>query len=70
MQWDRRNGARALRVAAHPAHGVVTISVWRGDACVATHQMAEADVSGLIEMLQDALTVLADPPHLGESTAS
>jgi plasmid replication initiation protein len=67
---DRRNGDRAIRVATHPDHGLVTLSMWRADVCVATHQMAAADASGLIAMLANALTDLAAAPNLGEATAS
>jgi plasmid replication initiation protein len=70
VQRDRRNGDRAIRVAAHPEHGVVTLSVWRGDVCVATHQMAAADASGLIAMLANALTDLTAQPDLDQATAS
>jgi plasmid replication initiation protein len=68
--WDRRNGDRAIRVAAHPQHGVVTLSVWRGDVCVATHQMAAADASGLIAVLANALSDLTTTTDLGQATAS
>jgi hypothetical protein len=68
--WDVRNGDRAIRVAAHPQHGVVALSVWRADVCVATHQMAAADASRLIAILANALTDLAAAPDLGEATAS
>jgi plasmid replication initiation protein len=67
---DRRNRDRAIRVAAHPEHGVVTLSMWRADVCVATHQLAPADASGLIAMLANALTDLAAVPNMGEATAS
>jgi hypothetical protein len=70
VQWDRRNRDRAIRVAAHPEHGMVTLSMWRGDVCVATHQMAAADASQLIAMLANAVTVLAESPKPGEATAS
>jgi plasmid replication initiation protein len=70
VQWDRRDGDRTIRVAAHPEHGVVSLSVWRGDVCVATHQMAAAGASGLIAMLANALTDLSAAPDLGQATAS
>jgi plasmid replication initiation protein len=69
--WDRRTGDRAVRVAAHPQHGVVTLSVWRADVCVATHQMAAADASRLIAMLANALTDLSAVSALDDqATAS
>jgi hypothetical protein len=70
VQWDRRDAGRALRVAAHPDLAMVTLSLWRDDDCVATHQMAAPDVSGLIGLLADALGVLATTPEVGHSEAS
>jgi plasmid replication initiation protein len=70
VQWDRRNRDRAIRVAAHPEHGMVTLSMWRGDVCVATHQMAAADTSDLIALLANAMTVLAETAKPDEATAS
>ena len=52
---DPRGNGRALRVSAHPELGLVTISVWRDDRCVATHQVPTADVPGLVSMLTEAL---------------
>ena len=70
VQWDRRNGERTIRIAAHPEHGMVTLSMWRGDVCVATHQMAATDTSDLIAMLANAMTALAETSQAGEATAS
>jgi hypothetical protein len=67
---DRRSTDRSIRVAAHPEHGVITLSVWRGDVCVATHQMAAGDASGLIGMLANALTDLTVASGPAEATAS
>jgi len=55
VSFDYRDDGRALRVSAHPETGSVTISVWRDDRCVATHQLLSADVPQLIEMLASAL---------------
>jgi hypothetical protein len=52
---DRRDQGRALRVSAHDELGVVTLSIWRGNACAATHQLAVEDVPALIESLARAL---------------
>jgi hypothetical protein len=52
---DPRGDGRALRISAHPELGLVTLSVWRGDRCVATHQVPTADVPGLVSMLTEAL---------------
>jgi hypothetical protein len=70
VQWDRRNAGRALRVGAHPDLAMVTLSLWRDDGCVATHQMGAADVSALIGLLADALGELASSPDIGNSEAS
>ncbi|HEX3907767.1 MAG TPA: hypothetical protein VHW92_07530 [Mycobacteriales bacterium] len=69
VQWDSRQEGRALRVAAHPDLGMVTLSLWREDGCVATHQMAASGVAGLIGLLADALRSLAEEPGLGSSHA-
>jgi hypothetical protein len=55
VQFDRRDAGRALRVSAHPESDSVVVSIWRGDRCVATHQMATADVPEFIQMLASAM---------------
>jgi len=55
VSFDRRDDGRALRVSAHPDSGTVTISIWRDDRCVATHQLLASDVPQVIEMLAGAL---------------
>jgi hypothetical protein len=60
---DPRGGGRALRVSAHPELGLVTISVWRDDRCVATHQVPTADVPGLVALLTEALVDQAPGPR-------
>ena len=57
---DPRGDGRALRISAHPELGVVTISIWRDDRCVATHQVPTADVPGLVALLTEALVERAD----------
>ena len=57
---DPRGGGRALRISAHPELGIVTISIWRDDRCVATHQVPTADVPGLVALLTEALVERAD----------
>lgn len=57
---DPRGNGRALRVSAHPELGLVTISVWRDDRCVATHQVPTADVPGLVSLLTEALVEQAE----------
>ena len=63
VQFDARDEGRALRVSAHPESGSVVISVWRGDGCVATHHVANADVPSLIKMLAEALVASAPAEH-------
>jgi hypothetical protein len=67
VSFDRRDDGRALRVSAHPESGTVTISIWRDNRCVATHQMLAADVPQVIEMLAGALV---PSPAAGQTTAS
>jgi hypothetical protein len=55
VHFDRRNAGRALRVAAHPDQGLVTLSMWRGDICVGTHQLAAEEVPELVRMLAQSL---------------
>jgi hypothetical protein len=57
---DPRGDGRALRISAHPELGIVTISVWREDRCVATHHVPAADVPGLVALLTEALVGQAD----------
>lgn len=52
---DPRGNGRALRISAHPELGLVTISIWRDDRCVATHQVPTEDVPGLVSLLTEAL---------------
>ena len=47
-----------LRVSGHPDQGVVTVSIWREDRCVATCQLTPSEVANLISLLANAL---ADP---------
>jgi hypothetical protein len=67
VQVDRRDGDRALRVAAHPDstqpdQGIISLSMWRGDVCIATHQLAASDAADLISLLANAVAVIVDPP--------
>jgi hypothetical protein len=67
VSFDRRDDGRALRVSAHPESGSVTISIWRDDRCVATHQVCTTEVPQLIEMLAGALV---QSTVAGQATAS
>jgi hypothetical protein len=61
LQADRRGPARSVRVATHPDLGLIVLSLWRDDVCVATHQMVAEDGPRLIDLLKDALCALAAP---------
>jgi hypothetical protein len=67
VSFDRRDDGRALRVSAHPETSSVTISIWRDDRCVATHQLLASDVPQVIELLASALVPTRQP---GQATAS
>jgi hypothetical protein len=67
VQEDVRDDGRALRVAPHPLQGLVSLSLWRDDACIATHQLSATDVPELIRMLADSLVVLAEREALAAS---
>ena len=53
---------RALRVSSHPELGLIVLSIWQDERCVATVRVAEADVPDLVRALADAL--LAPAPDL------
>lgn len=69
VQEDIRDDGRALRVAPHPYQGLVSLSLWQGDACVATHQMSATDVTDLISLLADALAVLMHPDRQASASS-
>lgn len=52
---------RALRVSAHPELGLVVMSVWQDERCVATVRVAETDVPDLVHALTEALLPVAAP---------
>lgn len=56
-------------MSAHPVDGLVSLSLWRDDTCIATHQMGMTDVSGLISLLADSLGTLMDTDGRGTATA-
>jgi hypothetical protein len=58
---DARGGDRALRVSWHPEHGVVVLSVWRGNACVGTVQVDSSEVPHLVDVLVRGLAASASP---------
>ena len=58
---DARGGARALRVSWHPEHGLVVLSIWRGDTCAATVQVDSAEVPHLGDELVRGLAGSSAP---------
>ncbi|HEX3707756.1 MAG TPA: hypothetical protein VHV76_14110 [Mycobacteriales bacterium] len=62
VRFDARDGDRAVRVSAHAGSGLVVLSVWRGDRCVATHRMTATGTSELIALLAGALGGLVESP--------
>lgn len=56
---DARDHGRALRVTWHPETGLLVVSIWRDDTCVATTQVPAADLARLSHLLTDALASAA-----------
>lgn len=52
---DARGEGRALRVTWHPEAGVVVLSVWRDNVCVATTRLAPDEAADLVEVLASGL---------------
>jgi hypothetical protein len=50
---DTRGGGRALRVTLHPEAGVVVLSTWRGEECVASFRLPIEDAARLAGHLRD-----------------
>jgi len=60
---DARGGERALRVSWHPEHGLVVLSIWRGNTCVGTVQVDSAEVPHLVDVLVRGLAPSSAPGH-------
>lgn len=65
---DARGGDRALRVSWHPDHGVVVLSVWRGNTCVATMQVETTEVPHLVDVLVRGLAASSVPAPVLDRT--
>lgn len=52
---DTRGEGRALRVSWHHEDGFLRLSLWRGNACVGTFQLAADDVPDLVASLVEGL---------------
>ena len=49
--FDVRDDGRFLRYRWHPERGVGVVSLWRGERCSGTFQIAREDLPKLIEAL-------------------
>ena len=56
---DARDGGRVARVTPHPETGLVVVSVWNGDTCTATIQLAADDVVEMVTALSRGLAGLS-----------
>ncbi len=52
---DARGGGRALRATWHHDAGLVVLSVWRDNVCVATVRLEPDEVPALLEVLASGL---------------
>ncbi|MGY1786364.1 hypothetical protein [Geodermatophilus sp. SYSU D00698] len=68
--WDARDRTRAVRVSAHPAQGLVNLSIWRDDACVGTVKLRPDEVAGLVSGLTEGLAELAVTPPAAPATVT
>jgi hypothetical protein len=55
---DLRGDGRAVRVSAHPDERLLTLSLWKNEACVASVQLQPSDVAGLVSGLTECLVRL------------
>ena len=61
---DDRGDERSLRVSWHPEEGpdgMVVLSLWRADVCVATFRLESTEVPSLIRALQAGVDAGTDP---------
>ena len=58
---DARGGDRSVRVTAHPDRGLVTISHWEGNVCVAADAVPLDDLAPIIDVLTGAARPLPPP---------
>jgi hypothetical protein len=57
---DARTPDRALRVSWHSEAGLVVLSLWRGNVCVGSFQLAIEEVPDLIDVLRAGLDASYD----------
>ena len=61
VMFDLRDEGRSLRVGWHPNDGVLVLSIWRTDTCVATCRLSREDAAALIAELASGLAELPQP---------
>lgn len=59
-----------LRTTWHVDRDLVNLSVWRGDRCTETFQLARADAARLIAHLADGLASVAPGPPTARSAST
>lgn len=57
---DARGGDRWMRVTWHDEADLVVLSLWRGDACVATVRLTPEQVPALVNDLVSGLSARGD----------
>ena len=57
---DPRGGGRGVRISAHPESGVVVLSVWRADKCVATATLRPGEAADLAAAISASLAELVE----------
>ena len=62
--WDARGDGRAVRVTPHPESGLLNLSIWREDTCVATARLRPDEAAALVAGLTDGLATLAARPRV------
>ena len=60
--FDTRGDERALRVSWHGDAGLVVLSLWRFNVCVASFRLPTEDVPPLIDALSRGLDRAGDTP--------
>ena len=63
MDRDPTRPERVLQVTAHPEQGLVTLSIWDGPTCKATHRVAMAEVPALVGSLTEGLAAAVPAPR-------
>jgi hypothetical protein len=64
---DPKRPGHYLRVSGHPEAGIVVVSVWRGERCIATHEIPTSDVPDVIGLMAKALVPADEAPQASAS---